>query len=49
MGLALLDTNVLIYAAYRRSPLHEIAAILVDRALPDSVQRSSIDAFRWGR
>src|SRR6266508_396493 len=33
MGLALLDTNVLIYAAYRRSPLHEAATILVDRAL----------------
>ena len=33
MGLALLDTSVLIYAAYRRSPLHEAAATLVDRAL----------------
>jgi len=33
MGLALLDTNVLVYAAYRRSPLHETAATLVDRAL----------------
>jgi len=30
---ALLDTNVLVYAAYRRSPLHEQAAILVDRGL----------------
>lgn len=33
MELALLDTNVLIYAAYRRSPLHEAAATLLDRAL----------------
>jgi len=31
--MALLDTNILVYAAYRRSPLHEPAAILVDRAL----------------
>jgi predicted nucleic acid-binding protein len=30
---ALLDTNVLVYATYRRSPLHEQAAILVDRGL----------------
>jgi len=30
---ALLDTNILVYAAYRRSPLHEQAAILVDRGL----------------
>jgi predicted nucleic acid-binding protein len=35
VGLALLDTSVLIYAAYRRSPLHEAAAALVDRALRD--------------
>ena len=33
MALALLDTNVLVYAAYRRSPLHAPAAALVDRAL----------------
>ncbi len=33
MAPALLDTNVLVYAAYRRSPLHEQAAILVDRGL----------------
>jgi predicted nucleic acid-binding protein len=30
---ALLDTNVLVYATYRRSPFHEQAAILVDRGL----------------
>jgi predicted nucleic acid-binding protein len=33
MALALLDTNVLVYASYRRSPLYEPAAILLDRAL----------------
>lgn len=33
MAPALLDTNVLVYAAYRRSPLHAPSAILVDRAL----------------
>jgi predicted nucleic acid-binding protein len=33
MALALLDTNVLVYAAYRRSPFHAAAAILVDRGL----------------
>jgi predicted nucleic acid-binding protein len=33
MAPALLDTNVLVYAAYRRSPLHEAAATLVDRGL----------------
>lgn len=33
MATALLDTNVLVYAAYRRSPFHEAAALLVDRGL----------------
>ncbi len=33
MGPALLDTNVLVYAAYRRSPFHAPAAILIDRGL----------------
>ena len=33
MAPALLDTNVLVYAAYRRSPLHEAAALLVERGL----------------
>jgi predicted nucleic acid-binding protein len=33
MAPALLDTNVLVYAAYRRSPLHASSAMLVDRAL----------------
>jgi len=30
---ALLDTNVLVYAAYRRSPFHDAAAVLVNRGL----------------
>jgi predicted nucleic acid-binding protein len=30
---ALLDTNVLVHAVYLGSPLHEVAASLVDRAL----------------
>lgn len=33
MALALLDTNVLVYASYRRSPFHAAAAALVDRGL----------------
>lgn len=33
MALALLDTNVLVYALYRRSPLHVAAAGLVAEAL----------------
>ena len=33
MALALLDTNVLVYAVYRRSPLHAPAAVLLDRGL----------------
>ena len=33
MALTLLDTNILVYAIYRRSPLHASAATLVDRAL----------------
>jgi predicted nucleic acid-binding protein len=33
MAPALLDTNVLVYAAYRRSSLHAPSAMLVDRAL----------------
>ena len=33
MAPALLDTNVLVYAAYRRSPFHEAAALLVERGL----------------
>ncbi len=33
MAPSLLDTNVLVYAVYRRSPLHAQAAILVDRGL----------------
>jgi len=35
MALALLDTNVLIYAVYRRSPLHAQAATLLERALKE--------------
>jgi predicted nucleic acid-binding protein len=33
MAFALLDTNVLVHAMYRLSPLHAAAARLVDRAL----------------
>lgn len=33
MALALLDTMVLVYAAFHRTPLHEAAARLVDRGL----------------
>lgn len=33
MAPTLLDTNVLVYAIYRRSPLHDPAALLVDRGL----------------
>ena len=33
MALALLNTNVLVYASYRRSPLHALAATLLDRGL----------------
>src|ERR1051326_7038403 len=33
MALALLDTNVLVYAAYRQAPLYESAAKLVQRGL----------------
>ena len=33
MALALLDTNVFVYAMYRKSTLHAAAAQLVDRAL----------------
>ena len=33
MAPALLDTNVLVYAAYRRSPFHDAAAVLVNRGL----------------
>lgn len=33
MAPQLLDTNVLVYAAYRQSPLHRSAAELVDRGL----------------
>jgi predicted nucleic acid-binding protein len=33
MAPSLLDTNVLVYAAYRRSPFHEAAALLVERGL----------------
>ena len=33
MATALLDTNVLVYATYSRSPLHVEAATLVDRSL----------------
>lgn len=33
MAAALLDTNVLVHAVYRASPLHEAAARLVDRGL----------------
>lgn len=35
MARALLDTNVLVYAIYRNSPLHAAAGHLVDRALRD--------------
>ena len=31
MPIALLDSNVLVHAAYRASPLHNVAAQLVDR------------------
>jgi predicted nucleic acid-binding protein len=33
MAPALLDTNVLVYAAYRRSAFHDAAAVLVNRGL----------------
>jgi predicted nucleic acid-binding protein len=33
MALALLDTNVLVHAVYRASPLHDPAARLVERGL----------------
>ncbi len=33
MALALLDTNVLVHAMYRQSPLHAAAGALVDHAL----------------
>jgi predicted nucleic acid-binding protein len=33
MAAALLDTNVLVHAGYRDSPLHSVAATLVDRGL----------------
>ena len=33
MALVLLDTNVLVHAIYRKSPLHGAAGELVDRAL----------------
>ncbi len=33
MALTLLDTNVLVYATYRRSPFHSSAATLLDRGL----------------
>ena len=33
MAAALLDTNVLVHAGYRDSPLHSAAATLVDRSL----------------
>lgn len=33
MAAALLDTNVLVYATYARSPFHSEAATLLDRAL----------------
>jgi predicted nucleic acid-binding protein len=36
MALALLDTNVLVHAVYRGSPLHAAAAELVDRGLRES-------------
>jgi predicted nucleic acid-binding protein len=35
MAAALLDTNVLVYAAYRRSPLYESAAALIERGLSE--------------
>lgn len=35
MPVALLDTNVLVYAAYRQSPLHGPASRIVDEALKD--------------
>jgi predicted nucleic acid-binding protein len=31
--MALLDTNVLVYFAYRRAPLHELAENLIERGL----------------
>ena len=33
MPVALLDTNVLVYAVYRQSPLHSPASLLVNEAL----------------
>ena len=33
MAMALLDTNVLVYFAYRRAPLHELAENLIERGL----------------
>lgn len=36
MPLTLLDSNVLVHAAYRRSALHEAAATLVDRGLREA-------------
>lgn len=33
MPAALLDTNVLVYAAYRHSPLHDAASTILDEAL----------------
>ena len=35
MALTLLDTNVLVHAAYRGSPLHDVAARLVQRGLDE--------------
>jgi predicted nucleic acid-binding protein len=35
VAAALLDTNVLVYAAYRRSPFYEPAAALVERGLSE--------------
>jgi predicted nucleic acid-binding protein len=42
MPVALLDTNVLVYAAYRRSPLHGPASQLVEEALKDRRRRYCI-------
>lgn len=42
MPVALLDTNVLVYAAYRQSPLHDPASFLVDAALKDRRRRYCI-------
>jgi len=33
VAMALLDTNVLVYFAYRRAPLHELAENLIERGL----------------